>query len=64
MPKFGESITFWWRRRLVRLSRELNDEQHDSAMHQWIVCRQVLGRHLSLLYRLAAKKNIIRLASI
>jgi hypothetical protein len=38
MPKLGESITFWWRHRLVRLNREIRENQHE-FMQQWITCR-------------------------
>jgi hypothetical protein len=49
MPKLGESITFWWRHRLVRLNREIRENQHE-FMQQWITCRQVesLARWIAL----------------
>lgn len=39
MPKFGESIMFWWRGRLVSLSRDIINEHEDHFMKQWITCR-------------------------
>jgi hypothetical protein len=39
MPKLGESISFWWRKRLVRLSRENKDDTRQEELSQWITCR-------------------------
>ena len=38
MPQIGETITFWWKNRLVRLSREVDDEG-DHYTRQRIVVR-------------------------
>lgn len=39
MPQIGEHITFWWKNRLIRLSREVDDESGDFYTRQRIVVR-------------------------